>query len=269
METSFKQLIKNTLALPQLWAVIVPMQFFGLYVIYTILSNNAPAWWWMTTLIGYICFKMIGIAAGYHRLFCHGGFKVNKIVKRIILYFGILGGQGSPIMWTAIHRGYHHRYTDTPKDLHSPRDGLWHSYIGWMFKHPKISIRSAIDLTRDPDMLFAHKYYVPIIYVTHITVALISINLWMYLLMLPMFITLHCFLTQTSLTHISAIGYKNYKVNDDSVNVPILFPFILGEAWHNNHHGEGRNPNYGGRRWWELDPTFWIIRLIRTDDNKK
>jgi len=263
METSYKQLLKNAVALPQLWAVIIPMQFFGLYAIYNILIGNAPNWW-IATLLGYICFKMIGIAAGYHRLFCHRGFTVNKIVKRIILYFGMLGGQGSPIIWVAIHRGYHHRYADTDKDLHSPRDGIWHSYIGWMFKCPTLNIRSAIDLTSDPDMVWAHKYYVPTIYITHIVAALISIDLWLYLFMLPMFITLHCFLMQTCFTHISALGYRNYNVNNTSINAPILFPFILGEAWHNNHHGDGRNPNYS-RRWWELDPTFWIIQIIRND----
>jgi fatty-acid desaturase len=260
-----RNFIKTTLSLPQLWAVIIPMQFLGLYTIYNIVAGGAPSWWWILTLIGYVCFKMIGIAAGYHRLFCHKGYTVHKIVRRIILYFGILGGQGSPIMWISIHRGYHHRYADTAKDLHSPKDGLWHSYMGWLFKHQSVSIRSAIDLTRDPDMQFAHKYYVPIIYATHIIAAMISFDLWMYLFMLPMFITLHCFLVQTCFTHIPAIGYKNYTGKDNSVNVPLLFPFILGEAWHNNHHGDGRNPNYGGRRWWELDPTFWIIQAIRTD----
>jgi len=264
METTFKQIIKNTIALPQLWAVILPMQVFGLYAIYTLLSGSAPTWWWAATLLGYVCFKMIGIAAGYHRLFCHRGFTVNLFVKRIILFFGILGGQGSPIMWIAIHRGYHHRHADTPKDLHSPNDGLWHSYMGWMFKYPTISIRAALDLTRDPDMLKAHKYYVPVIYITHIVAALISVDLWLYLFMLPMFITLHCFLMQTCFTHLPVLGYRNYNTKDNSINSPWLFPIILGEAWHNNHHSEARNPKYG-RRWWELDPTYWIISLIRTD----
>jgi len=263
MENKVKHFIRTTLTLPQLWAVVVPMQFLGLYVMYTIIVGNAPSWWWIATIVGYICFKMIGIALGYHRLFCHRGFTVHKFIKRVILYFGILGGQGSPIMWVAVHRGYHHRYADTNKDLHSPRDGIWHSYMGWMFKYTTVNIRSALDLTRDPDMLFAHKHYVRIIYVTHIVLALVSLQLWMYLLMLPMFITLHCFLLQTCFTHIPKLGYKNYKIIDDSVNVPFLFPIILGEAWHNNHHGDARNPNYGGRQWWELDPTFWIIKLIR------
>jgi len=78
-----------------------------------------------------------------------------------------------------------------------------------------------------------------------------------------MFITLHCFLMQTCLTHIPALGYKNYNTKDNSINSPWLFPFILGEAWHNNHHGDAKNPNYGGRNWWELDPTYWIICLIK------
>lgn len=262
METSFKHIVKNTIALPQLWAVVVPMQFFGIYAVYDILSSNSPTWWWIATIIGYICFKMIGIAAGYHRLFCHRSFEVNTFVKRIILYFGILGGQGSPIMWVAIHRGYHHRHADTAKDLHSPKDGIWHSYMGWMFKYPTVSIRSALDLTRDPDMLWVHKYYIPIIYITHILAAMISINLWLYLFMLPMFITLHCFLMQTCLTHLPILGYRNYNVKNDSVNSPWLFPLILGEAWHNNHHGNPKSPNFGGKKWWELDPTFWIIRLL-------
>jgi fatty-acid desaturase len=90
METSLKQIVKNTFALPQLWAVVVPMQIFGLYAIYDIIFGSAPSWWWITTLMGYVCFKMIGIAAGYHRLFCHRGFEVNNIIKRIILYFGNL-----------------------------------------------------------------------------------------------------------------------------------------------------------------------------------
>jgi stearoyl-CoA desaturase (delta-9 desaturase) len=80
-----------------------------------------------------------------------------------------------------------------------------------------------------------------------------------------MFVTLHCFLVQTCFTHVSKLGYQNYQTKDNSINSPWLFPIILGEAWHNNHHGDARNPNLGGRHWWELDPTFWIIQLIRND----
>ena len=238
------------------------MQVFGVLSIYNICVGSAPWWWWIATIIGYICLTMLGISAGYHRLFCHRSFTVNIVIKRLLLWLGIMAGQGSPIFWIGIHRGYHHRYADTDKDAHSPKHGFWHSYILWMFKRDSMSIRSTVDLIRDPDMVFAHKHYIKILWATHLILALISIDLWMYLLMFPAFITLHGFLSQTSLTHISFMGYRNYNTSDNSVNSPWLFPFILGESWHNNHHGEGRNPNYG-RKWWELDPTYWIICLIK------
>jgi stearoyl-CoA desaturase (delta-9 desaturase) len=254
--------LKNIMHFPNLWGSIVPMQVFGLCALYEIFIGQAPAWWWMATITGYVCIKMLGVSAGYHRLFSHAGYKVNTVVKRILLFFGILAGQGSPIFWIGIHRGYHHRYADKPGDAHSPKDGFWHSYIGWMFTRSKMSIRSVVDLLRDPDMVYAHRHYITILWATNIALAIISIDLWLYLLALPTFITLHSFLTQTSVTHLAWAGYRNYAVSDDSVNVPWLFPFILGEAWHNNHHGDGRNPNYG-RRWWEIDPTYWLICLIR------
>ena len=181
-----------------------------------------------------------------------------------MLWFGIISGQGSPIFWIGIHRGYHHRYADRPGDSHSPLDGLWHSYMGWMFTRSKMSIRSVIDLVRNPEMVFAHRNYFKILWVTHLVVALISIDLWLYLLALPAFITLHSFCINTSFNHCPKIGYRNYDVKDNSVNSIWLFPLVLGEAWHNNHHGDGRNPNYR-KEWWEFDPTFWLIQAIRTD----
>lgn len=266
METkTLKLIVKNTFYHTNLWGSIIPMQAIGIYAIYQILIGASPSWWWATTIVGYIGLAMLGIAAGYHRLLSHKGYKVNTATKRILLWLAIIAGQGSPIYWVGIHRGYHHRYADTDKDAHSPKHGFWHSYILWMFKMQSMSIRSVIDLTKDSDIIFAHKHYQKIFWASHGLVALISVELWIYLLALPAFITLHTFLLQTSVTHLSWAGYRNYAVKDNSVNVPWLFPIVLGEAWHNNHHGSGRNPNYGGRRWWEIDPTFWLITLIRID----
>lgn len=260
-KTSIIQLVKNTFRFTNLWGSIVPMQIIGLYAMYSISVGSAPVWWWIPVVVGYVCLMMLGVSAGYHRLFSHKGFAVNRPTKLLLLWFGILAGQGSPLFWIGIHRGYHHRYADQEGDAHSPRDGFWHSYILWMFKRDSMSIRSVVDLLQDPDMVFAHKHYIKILWITNLVVALISVDLWIYLLAFPAFITLHSFLIQTSVTHMPWAGYRNYNVKDDSVNVPWLFPIILGEAWHNNHHGEGRNPNFG-RRWWELDPTYWLIKLI-------
>ena len=57
------------------------------------------------------------------------------------------------------------------------------------------------------------------------------------------------------------IGYVNYKVKDTSKN---LFPvdiLMLGEGYHNNHHANGSDPNFG-KRWHEVDPVYVVIKVF-------
>ena len=256
-----KEIIKGMLRMYS----IIPVLVIGLYTIYTVFIGTAPDWWWIGTIIGYVCIMMLGVSAGYHRLLSHRGFEVHPWIKRLMLWFAALSCQGSPIFWVTIHRGYHHRYADKERDPHRPADGFWHSYILWMFKikDGDHNTKYVVDLLRDPICIFFHKYYNHIIWVSHLTIAFISVDLWLYTVMLPAFLTIHSFALQTSLNHSQAYGYKNAETNDHGVNVIWLFPLILGEAWHNNHHSDAKNPNYGGRRWWEIDPTYWLIKLIR------
>ena len=56
-------------------------------------------------------------------------------------------------------------------------------------------------------------------------------------------------------------GYTNFKVSDTSKNLlPVDF-LMLGESYHNNHHANGTNPNFG-HRWFEIDPVYPIIKLF-------
>lgn len=259
-----KQILKLN-EIPKSVFLIIPINLFGIVAIYYILVGEAPAWWVYTTLIGFILQKEIGIATGYHRLFSHGSFKVNRIIKIFILWCGSIAGQGSVFFWATTHRGYHHRYADTDKDPHSPNHGFWHSYIFWLLKirEKDLSIKPIIDLVKDKDLTFFHKYYNVILFVSHTLVAVINVDFWIYFMALPMFLTFHVFCIQTSLVHNRAMGYRNYDTKDNSVNSPILFLLSQGECWHNNHHGEVRNPNFGGRRWWEIDPTYWLIKILQ------
>lgn len=257
------KILKNLFSFPNLWGAILPLQLIGFYGIYRLITGDVPDWWWMSTLIGYFLLTILGISAGYHRLFCHNSYKVNIITKRILLWLAMLAGQGSPIYWIGIHKGYHHRFADTEKDAHSPKHGFWHSYILWMFTIDKISLRSVVSLLKDSDLVFAHRNYQKIFWFSHLTLAILNFEIWFWLLGFTAFITLHSFLIQTSVTHLKWAGYRNYLTKDNSVNIIWLFPIILGEAWHNNHHGNPSSPNYGGRKWWEIDPTYWIIKLIR------
>ena len=41
-----------------------------------------------------------------------------------------------------------------------------------------------------------------------------------------------------------------------------LAPLSFGETWHHNHHTFPRSAMHG-LRWWEVDPTAWVIRGMR------
>jgi stearoyl-CoA desaturase (delta-9 desaturase) len=50
--------------------------------------------------------------------------------RRFLLYFSILGGEGSPIAWATHHR-HHHKYTEKPNDIHSPYESITLSLFRW------------------------------------------------------------------------------------------------------------------------------------------
>ena len=62
-----------------------------------------------------------------------------------------------------------------------------------------------------------------------------------------------------SLAHVH--GRKRYVTGDDSRNNWLLAIFTMGEGWHNNHHACQSSVRQGFR-WWEYDPTFYLLKLL-------
>ena len=94
-------------------------------------------------------------------------------------------------------------------------------------------------------------------------IALISFDFWIWFVIVPSFITFHSYSLTNCLNHFRFMGYQNYESKDNSVNSPWLFPFVLGECWHNNHHGDAKNYSTKYKPW-EIDPLAWLINLIKT-----
>lgn len=268
MTTDIRQFFKNIFSVTYVWACVFPIQILGLLSIIYLLFFNTFDLWWLYTLFGYILIKEFGVAIGYHRVFAHNTFKPRRWAKLVFLLGGILSGQGSPMTWAGIHRGKHHRYTDADGDPHSPKHGLFHSYFLWICKHGSdiISVKDIPrQLLRDSDVLFVHKNYVALFYLLNLLCLLISFELWLFGIILPSFLTFQVFNIQTSISHIKLFGYRNYNTKDNSYNNILLFPLVQGEAWHNNHHNDAKNFNFG-KRWWEIDPTYWIIKLFMLEN---
>ena len=57
-------------------------------------------------------------------------------------------------------------------------------------------------------------------------------------------------------------GYRNYTTTDRSTNLWWVALLSYGEGWHNNHHAHQRLAVHG-HRWWEVDITYMVIRLLR------
>jgi len=70
----------------------------------------------------------------------------------------------------------------------------------------------------------------------------------------------HGTFTINSITH--WMGRVRYKSGDESKNSFILAIVTMGEGWHNNHHYYQRATNQGFF-WWEIDMTYYILRLFQ------
>ena len=62
-----------------------------------------------------------------------------------------------------------------------------------------------------------------------------------------------------SLAHV--VGRQRYVTGDQSRNNWLLALLTMGEGWHNNHHAYQASVRQGFR-WWEYDPTYYILRLL-------
>ena len=72
-------------------------------------------------------------------------------------------------------------------------------------------------------------------------------------------LVLHSTWLVNSATHVW--GYRSYQTRDTSTNLWWVALLTFGEGWHNNHHASQTSARHG-LRWWELDATYWAIRLM-------
>jgi stearoyl-CoA desaturase (Delta-9 desaturase) len=56
-------------------------------------------------------------------------------------------------------------------------------------------------------------------------------------------------------------GYRNFNTDDGSKNTLAVDVLAMGELFQNNHHMHSRNANFA-QRWFEMDPTFQIMRVM-------
>lgn len=225
---------------------IIPM------IIYGELSHYLLAWF-VFFLTG-----SIGMSATFHRLLSHKSYIAPKWWEYFGTICATLGGTGSSIAWCAVHRE-HHRFTDTEKDPHSPQcHGVLRVQFLSMFHYPQI--RYVPDLLRSNFHIMVHKYYwhIHLLYAVILYTVLGPFAL-IYLWLFPCLILWHAGSSINTLSHL--FGKQDHKTNDTSTNHWLTGIFVWGEGWHNNHHWSPTDYQFG-KRWYQIDITYWVIRLL-------
>lgn len=219
---------------------------------------------WLTAIVMFYLFGCWGIAVTFHRLVSHKSFVAPEWFRKIGLILGSLGGVGSSIEWTAVHRD-HHRHTDTEKDPHYPTGSFARTLAVQFFTMlVPSSPRFVPDLLRDKTQVKMHQYYwlIHLIYVTILYV--IDPFAIVYAYLIPCLVLWHTMASLGTFAHINNFGYKNYETKDNSRNLWFLGIFAFGEGWHNNHHNQASNYKFGHKPY-ELDLSAKIIDLVRLD----
>lgn len=214
------------------------------------------------SLISFYVLNILGNWMMLHRYYSHKSFEFkNKYIKWFFTILAILTGRGSPLGWSYLHRK-HHAYSDTEKDPHSPK------YLGYKifgFGHYKTQEEEPMQIFIVKDLMskeqvFIHKWYIAIILSFICMMALVNIELLYFAWILPAFLV---HLSQTNFNYFGHMnGYRNFQIKDDSRNNIYLFPIILGEAWHNNHHANPKKYSTQVKAT-EYDPLSLFIDIIK------
>ncbi|MEP6632622.1 MAG: acyl-CoA desaturase [Luteimonas sp.] len=233
---------------------------------------SATALW---VALGSYALRMFAITAFYHRYFSHKSFRTSRAMQFV---FGLLGAscvQRGPLWWAAHHR-HHHRHADTALDVHSPRHlGFLRSHMGWFMTRGafRTDETAVPDLARYPELRWLDRYdiVVPVLYAAGLyalgaylersapQLGTSGPQLLVWGFFVSTIVLFHIAVTINSIAH--QWGTRRYETRDDSRNNALLALLTFGEGWHNNHHhfpGAARQ----GVRWWEIDLSYYGLRLL-------
>ena len=250
-------------------AVVVGMVVFHLGCLGAFWTGVSPA-----ALIAALVFYLIrgfGVTAGYHRLLAHRSFRAGRPVRFLLALAGSLATQGGPLWWVAHHRS-HHRYTETERDIHSPRtQGFWRSHMGWMLSAESFRENgaNARDLYRVPELKFLQQHYAWIVVGQGVAIYALGAGLgalgvettgaqmlvWAYFI--ATVALWHATFMVNSVCHLW--GSRPFDAEDSSTNHWLVAILALGEGWHNNHHKFAYSARHG-LEWWQFDLTWVLLR---------
>ena len=233
-------------------------------------------WFELVLFVAMMYLTGMSITVGYHRLFSHRAYQAKWPVRLFVCLFGAGAFQMSALKWSAEHR-HHHKHTDQDGDPHDPHSiarGFWWAHMGWLLVKvdPRLRHDNVEDLRRDPILAWQERWYVPIAIVMGFFVPMAVGAGWYAFTGRDVLVGVlsgflfggtirivavhHMTWFINSLAH--SIGSRPYDSEASSRDNGLLALFTFGEGYHNYHHAfqtDYRN----GVRFWQFDPTKWVI----------
>jgi stearoyl-CoA desaturase (Delta-9 desaturase) len=221
------------------------------------------SWTGLALAFGFYFVRMVVVTLAYHRYFSHRAFKTSRIFQ-LLLAIGAQSNGQRGVLWWAGHHRWHHKHSDDPEDVHSPiQRGLWFSHIGWIIgpTWDKTDYPAVADLARFPELRFLNRPWVQHLPIALLGLALLIAGPWWFVwgFLVSTVLVWHGSFSVNSLAHV--IGRRRFETGDGSRNSWLLALFTSGEGWHNNHHRYQSSANQGFR-WWEIDVTYYVLRLL-------
>nr|HEX4314999.1 acyl-CoA desaturase [Kofleriaceae bacterium] len=226
-------------------------------------STGAVIWF----VAGYAV-RMFAITGFYHRYFSHRTYKTSRAFQFVMALTCHLTAQKGALWWAAHHRR-HHKYSDQPEDIHSPRHrGFWWSHMFWILakRYRETDLQRIPDFAKYPELRFLDKYEQ---WITFAMGGLTYLAGWAidghgltalaWGFFVPIMVTWHVTFLVNSLAHVW--GSQRYETGDDSRNNPLIAILTFGEGWHNNHHHYQRSARQGFY-WWEVDITYYGLKML-------
>ncbi len=219
-------------------------------------------WKWVLLALASYYVRMFGVTAGYHRYFSHRAFKTNRVFQFLLAWLAQSSLQKGVLWWAAHHR-HHHRESDQEGDIHSPvQSGFWWSHVGWLLskKYDATRFDSIRDFARFPELRFLNRFWaLPFFALVAVLFAVGGFTAVVWGALIPTVFLWHGTFTINSLSHV--FGSRRYLTTDLSRNNALLALITCGEGWHNNHHYHQNTANQGWF-WWEIDLSYYALRVL-------
>lgn len=244
----------------QIFQAVALVSTIGAFAFYGISAEAV-----LLILLGYFVYGCLGIVVTFHRYHTHNSYQARPWLANIFSVAGCLAGTGSPLAWVAIHIN-HHRKSDKPGDPHSPlHKGMkifLLDYVEEVDTNTKWKMRR---LVTNKFQQFLHRYYF-LILVSWSILLLVVGGPWLMLFghLVPATLT---GLMSNIVNYVGHMpnwwgGFRTYNLNDASANNWLWSIPSWGESWHNNHHRFPRR-SYFGDKWYQIDISGTIIKLIK------